>query len=642
MSCGRLYAFKHLNSDLRDRGDLRRQFVDEGKLLGRLHGHPNIVDVIMQGVTADELELPFIVMELLNGPNIRRILAKQKRLEPTIACLMMVDVLAALEHAHERGVAHRDVKPENVVSHRDAEGRPKITVVDFGIYRERSGSNRHRVAGTPLYMAPELFDEKSQAPPHLGDIYAAGVMLYELLTGATPFDNERSDEAIRKAHQRRTPEPPSKRVAGLSAQLEDAIMRALEKDPTKRWQDAFQFMHALRLCVQGHVHGQLNLDVHTRVTAEQIPTHVATPVDESAEDRTDPGPPPAEAMDGTDRRNPPVLPTTEPGIPWEILQGQIAKAAGRHRGTQPGTPQAQQAALPVLSSRVEPKVATAGTLPMANGGASEALDSQRLSRVATRTPPGAEMPPSDAGAARSGTPVVELPPVREDPAAPERFREAAALACKADEPDRVWLDEEAARDTLAKVPKRAASTSDRWSLLNEHRDVRGKSPADGPARIPRARGKRLQRLVAVGIPAAVFLLTIGLGLVLLRPYWLRRGEHATSPVSSAPVASASDHPEAEKAVPALSSAPTPTATTTPSEPATIPASTSAEDSPLASATVALPFLPPRPEASGPPLRAQTQPVASGAFSQAGRGRPAPPPKPKARQHGAGDFMSDTP
>ncbi len=524
MSCGRQYAFKHLNADFRDRTDLRRRFVDEGKLLGRLHGHPNIVEVITQGVTADEWELPFIVMELLNGPNVRRILATRKRLEPSVASLIMADVLGALEHAHDRGIVHRDVKPENVISHRDPVGKPKITVVDFGIYRERGDPTRHRVAGTLLYMAPELFDERSKTPPHLADIYAAGVMLYELLTGATPFDDERDDDAVQNAHRMRPPEPPSKRVGALPARIEDAVLRALEKDPAKRWPDAFKFMHELRLSVQGHVRGERKADIHSRITEAEIPTQVGTPVDQRF-DQTDREPPSTGAAPAEDHRGPLSINDTTPSVPDEILQIQIARFAPDERGTNPARTQ-------------ERTTHEAETKP----------DRPRLSRVATQTGPGSApaAPASDGEGDRRGsdTPVVTLPEVGKDPAAPESIRLAAAQALElggaltadgvasgdshahADEPDTVWLDEEAARAALAEITDSSAAAS--TSLLDEWRDLRRRLAAAKPGQrvVVSPKQRRILWAVRVGLPIAVFLATVALGTAVVSALFIERHRQA--------------------------------------------------------------------------------------------------------------------
>jgi serine/threonine protein kinase len=572
MSCGRQYAFKHLNSDLRHRTDLRRRFVAEGKLLGRLHGHPNIVEVITQGVTADECELPFIVMELLNGPNIRRILAKHGRLEPSVASLIMADVLGALEHAHERGVVHRDVKPDNVVSHRDSVGKPKITVVDFGIHREREDLTRHRVAGTPLYMAPELFDGRSNAPPHLADIYAAGIMLYELLTGATPFDDEPDDEGVQNAHRARTPAPPSKYVGVLPARIEGAVLRALEKDPAKRWPDAFRFMYELRLSVQGQVRAERSIDVHSRITAQEIPTQVGTPVDQRFEDRTDPGPPSARATQHDAYRNPLSINDTTPSVPDGILQMQIAGIASGERATNPAAPRARTSLARAPMSTGPVRANEAATSIVLNEDAEADPDKRRLSRLDTQTGPGSALavPTFDREPGRrSRTPLVSLPAMREDWAAPERIRQAAAQALssgfadapagrgagfrgrpkRADEPDRIWLDEETALATLAVITDSSAARSS--SLLDEWIDLRRKLATAKPGQsvAVSARQKRLLRGVRIGLPIAVFLATVALGTAAVSSLWFHRTRHADAKHWSDPDAGVGELAEDAKGEP---------------------------------------------------------------------------------------------
>ena len=500
MSCGRKYAFKHLNADLRDRKDLRKQFVEEGILLGRLHGHPNIVEVFTQGVTADEWELPFIVMELLNGPNMRNVLAAQHHVQPMLACALMGEVLAALEHAHERDVVHRDVKPENVVSHRDLNGRPRIKLIDFGIHRKGRHIGRQGVAGTPLYMAPELFEERSDAPPHLADIYAAGVLLYELLTGATPFDTEPNDKEIARAHKMKAPAPPSTFVDGLSVMVEDTTMRALEKDPSKRWPNAFEFMEALRLCTQSHAQEQRQLNPHTRITAEEIPTQVGAPVDDDPADpnkRTDPGNPlgeeqgvrtdPGEPQDGMGAE---ANSLTEPSVPWAVLQERMAKAMAH--ATRPDAPEAKIAAEATRREEIPPEEA-----PTSHGAVE-----LRHSRVATQTRPELREVATEG---RSGTPQVSLPPVRQDPNAPERMQQAVeqlepetSKQPEEDEPDRIWVDQELVRAQLNKL----AEVKDEGVI----------------GRLVRRRRfeVRSETVKGVLLPSAVFLTVVAIGFVCIR------------------------------------------------------------------------------------------------------------------------------
>jgi|GEM_PF-1594928 len=506
MSCGRRYAFKHLSADLRDRVDLRRRFVEEGKLLGSLHGHPGIVEVITQGFTADDLDVPFMLLELLNGPNGRHVLSKRGQLDPMVACDIMSAVLKALDHAHEKGVVHRDVKPENVVFHRDPEGKPKTKLIDFGIHKSRHERSKGYLVGTPLYMAPELLDESAgdYDLQHLVDVYSVGITLYEFITGRTPFDDEPNEEAVLKAHRCKAPPPPSKFVDGLTVQLEDAIMRALEKDPRKRWQDAFTFANALSDCSKGHASAAIDVDVHSRITAEQIPTHVGTPVNERpSKNTTEPGSPSPQdkgASQGTQ------IPATEPGVPFEILHMMMARATAGERATNPGTPEAQKA-----THRTQPDAHPQANL--AAPDAREPMPALRVSNIATRSRPDLFQPSDRRG--KSDTPAIDVPPIHDDPDAPQALRESVQQSQQTDEPDRVWIDE----DVFQKAETDPTST---------------RTPG---AALERATPRKWRRLDVLAV-AAAFASTVLVGSVIV-VVGLRQRPSTQSTGSSAPTRSLS-------------------------------------------------------------------------------------------------------
>jgi serine/threonine protein kinase len=485
VTCGRTYALKTLTAELRHRTDLRARFVAEGKLYGKLHGHPNIVEVISQGVTADDWELPFIVMEHLKGTNMRQVLAKRGCFPLDGAVEIMAQILDALEHAHEKGIVHRDVKPENIVLHRDAMGRPKPPkLIDFGIHEAPDARASSRMIGTPLYMAPELFGHaggytKALAPRV--DLYAAAVTLYEAATGRTPFEDARSEEALIEAHTKKAPRPPSMFVSNMPVNLEDAILRGLEKDPRNRWPDAFTFANALRACLKSISSGRVPIDQDSRITAEVVPTHVGTPGEERAS-KTDPG----EAPDGSpaSRDGHPAIPETEPGVPMEILQMMIARAAGQENQTFPGTPQARRD--PATNPSAMPRHATPEafntnrTQPIAAAPAPAARTTDvdhraaftpnegrapaahRISALATHSRPGSPQVAAPAPERDRTTPAYPLPSVRQDPDAPEAIRTAVAAQPivfvgkeEASGPDRVFMDEE---DDDARGSDRAESS----------------------------------------------------------------------------------------------------------------------------------------------------------------------------------------
>src|SRR5262245_31629392 len=131
---GKKYVLKTLLPTLGDREDLARRMAAEARVLAKLQ-HPNIVEVITAGLTGDDMKLPFYVMERLEGLNLRTVLEKKGALDVERAVCIAIDLLDALAHAHESGVIHRDVKPENIYLHQARTGGTTTKLLDFGIMR---------------------------------------------------------------------------------------------------------------------------------------------------------------------------------------------------------------------------------------------------------------------------------------------------------------------------------------------------------------------------------------------------------------------------------------------------------------------------------------------------------------------------
>jgi len=201
-------------------------FAAEARLLAVLD-HPHVVRVY------DYLEadgLCMVVMELLSGGTLTR---RRKAMNPEQSCAVGLAVAAALDHSHTRGVLHRDIKADNILFAGDR--TPKVA--DFGISKmfEGSAATASRLAGTPMYMAPEQIEGGRIGPAT--DLYALGIVLYQLLTGAPPFDPNQPQEALWRQHLSNSP-PPLKGVPGPVA---DVVLRALAKKPTDRQADAHAF-----------------------------------------------------------------------------------------------------------------------------------------------------------------------------------------------------------------------------------------------------------------------------------------------------------------------------------------------------------------------------------------------------------------
>jgi protein kinase-like protein len=225
---------------------MREAFADVPEFVERFHReaealasieHPNIVSVLDYGASPDG---PFIVMEYVSGGTLRDLMRARGRVDQYAAAEIVAGIADGLEAAHLRGVLHRDLKPDNVLL--DGEGRPKIA--DFGIARLAAATAITRTGellGTPQYLSPEqmsgdVVDERA-------DVYALGVILYEMLTGAQPTGGTTPSEIVSR-RLRVDPRPPSRLVA-LAPALNALVLRALARDPVRRIRRAADLREAL-------------------------------------------------------------------------------------------------------------------------------------------------------------------------------------------------------------------------------------------------------------------------------------------------------------------------------------------------------------------------------------------------------------
>jgi eukaryotic-like serine/threonine-protein kinase len=206
-------------------------FVDRFRREARsaaILSHPNVVGVYDWGLTDGTY---FMVMEFVRGHNLRAVLLEHGRLEAAQVVEVAVQVLAALEHAHGHGIVHRDIKPENILIAEDG----TVKVADFGLARAFADSTISQaegtVTGTVQYLAPEQI-EGEPADPRT-DLYAFGVVMFELLTGRTPFQGETSMAIAYKHLSERVP-PPSRAAPGVSAALDATVAQATERDRERR------------------------------------------------------------------------------------------------------------------------------------------------------------------------------------------------------------------------------------------------------------------------------------------------------------------------------------------------------------------------------------------------------------------------
>jgi serine/threonine-protein kinase len=215
------------DSDMGD--EARVRFEQEVRTASRLH-HPNVVTVYDGGVEED---IPFIAMELVDGTTLEKELAESRKLTPARAAEVLAGVAAGLDHAHRLGILHRDLKPANILIARD--GTPKI--VDFGIAKllELAPGKTTQLLGTPERMSPEQIRNEGLTPR--SDVFALGVLAYEVLTGKVPFTGG-SMNALFQAVLQVEPPPPSRVDRELPAAVDAAVARALAKDARRRTPDA--------------------------------------------------------------------------------------------------------------------------------------------------------------------------------------------------------------------------------------------------------------------------------------------------------------------------------------------------------------------------------------------------------------------
>ena len=234
----RTVALKIMHAELANDEEFVRRFVAEARSIARL-SHPNVVTVYDQGADGRIL---YLAMEYVPGRTLRDLLSERSVLRPREALDILEGVLAGLAAAHAAGIAHRDVKPENVL----LGDNHAIKVADFGLARLLSDATHTKsgiLIGTPAYLAPEQV--AGGRTDFRTDVYATGIMLFELLTGRQPYTGD-SPLTVAYRHVNEVVPPPSSLVPGLPPALDSLVALATSRDPELRPADAGQFLSAVK------------------------------------------------------------------------------------------------------------------------------------------------------------------------------------------------------------------------------------------------------------------------------------------------------------------------------------------------------------------------------------------------------------
>ena len=247
-------AIKVLHQRLVEDEAARARFQTEARAAVKLQ-HPNAVSVSDFGQTPEGCF--YIVMELLEGRTLREILSREAPIETARAVSIMLQISDAVAAAHEAKIIHRDLKPLNILVTQSAEQPAVVKVLDFGIAKlgkddfdddENSATpwttsgQPSSIIGTPRYMAPEQSNGSELTPA--ADVYSLGVILYEMLTGMTPFTGS-TPEDIAQKHANNLPLSPREIVAGIPEDIQRIVLKALEKNPANRPANAAEFRQEL-------------------------------------------------------------------------------------------------------------------------------------------------------------------------------------------------------------------------------------------------------------------------------------------------------------------------------------------------------------------------------------------------------------
>ncbi|MDO4483385.1 MAG: Stk1 family PASTA domain-containing Ser/Thr kinase [Clostridia bacterium] len=243
MRTGHNVAVKELKPEFNRDAEFVGRFQREAEAASKMthHNIVNLLDVGMDG------ENRYLIMEYVHGKTLKEVIHEKGRLNPYVASQITIRILSALQHAHNNGIIHRDIKPQNILVHADGH----IKVSDFGIARMVDNSTLTKgdnVMGSVHYFSPE--QASGQEVGATSDIYSTGVVLYEMLTGRLPYDGD-NHVAIAMQHLHARPAPIESIVPDVPPAIIRVCMRAMEKNPAFRYQSATEMAADLRMALEG-------------------------------------------------------------------------------------------------------------------------------------------------------------------------------------------------------------------------------------------------------------------------------------------------------------------------------------------------------------------------------------------------------
>lgn len=262
---GHSVAVKILKSEYNSDKEFLERFQREAQAAS-LMSHHNLVNLLDVGV---EGEYRYLVLEYVNGNTLKDIIRQKGRLNYQTAIQITIRILSALQHAHDNGIIHRDIKPQNVLIHTDGH----VKVADFGIARMTNAftiSKGDTVVGSVHYSSPE--QATGSVVEATSDLYSTGVVMYEMLTGRVPFVGD-TPVAVAMQHVQDFPPPITNFAPETPPAVVAVVMKALEKDPKKRFQSAREMADALMKAKDGVLDPVL-VSTETNQTSPQTPQHV--------------------------------------------------------------------------------------------------------------------------------------------------------------------------------------------------------------------------------------------------------------------------------------------------------------------------------------------------------------------------------